>query len=689
MQLKKVLLPIITMAVLTIILLSGCATEPERTVNPSLRIAEVYDSNVIRVRVSLFPDTIEDFDFSVEPSTHEIIDVRRENQFVFLTLNQPMKTGESYTVSFESEQYEASDSTAVDTTQLYEAVFNEMYSDKPLGYNLEDGVSTFRLFVPRGVDVELHVFDDLEQDTATVYEMINDGNQVFEAFIDGEMWGKYYGYRITERSYEPDRFHPNIDLDTIFHDPYSWAVATHNRFPSKMRTLIIDPSGYDWEGTEPLDIDIRDTVIMEAHIRDLTAHPTAGAETAGYQGMLTAERGGIAYLKHLGVNVIEFLPLHEFNNLEAPWKESSHGFTNDWNAYAENYWGYMTSNFFTPESYFAGDGSLERDEWTGTEGRSINEFRDVVKELHKNDIAVVMDVVYNHTSQYDEQPLKIIDYDFYYKAQDRTGTGNEVDTSRRMVRRMVIDSLTRFMTEYHIDGFRFDLAASHDRATIEKIYNDLRLINPNVYLIAEPWGGEGLTTANDFIQIGWSKWESGIRDAVRGQNRPADSTARNFALGDSSADGLVPFWGAEQMGRPYQHVNYIESHDDTTLGDNFRISSGFYSFENPDGSINRIDNLEEYLTNTPDLQDAHEIAAISLFLSQGPVMMHLGQEWARGKVVPDLSGEIEEVTARGQIGVASDNVVFRTPTPNTYMADNETHWINFDDVELNRRLVEF
>ncbi|AFG38096.1 alpha-amylase family glycosyl hydrolase [Spirochaeta africana] len=689
MHKKQFLLRAVTLLILAGLVFAGCATEAERTVDPSIRIAEVYESNVIRMRVSLFPDNIDDFEFSVEPDTHTVTDVRRANQFIYLTLDQAMETGQSYRVSFTSEAYEVSGSADVDTAPLYEAIFNEMYSDKPLGYNLEDGVSTFRLFVPRGVAVELHVFDDLDQEEGTVYQMENDGDQVFEAFIDGEMWGKYYGYRITERSYEPRRFHPHIDHDTIFHDPYSWAVATHNEFPSKLRTLIIDPSGYDWEGTEPLQIDIRDLVIMEAHIRDLTAHPTAEADVPGYRGMLTAQRGGIEYLKHLGVNAVEFLPIHEFNNIEAPWQESSHGFLNNWNATEENYWGYMTTNFFAPESYFASDGTLERGTWKGTDGRAINEFRDVVRELHKNGIAVLLDVVYNHTSQYDEQPLKLIDYDFYFKPQDRTGTGNEVDTRRRMVRRMVLDSLEHWMTEYHIDGFRFDLAASHDRKTIEAIYDEMRQINPEVYLIAEPWGGEGLTNANDFIEVGWSKWESGIRDAVRGQNRPADSSARNFALGDTSANGLVPFWGATQQGQPYQHVNYIESHDDATLGDNFRIASGFYSFENPDGSINRIEDIQEYLTNTPDLQAAHEIAALSLFLSQGPVMLHLGQEWARGKVVPDLTGEVDEVTDRGRIGTASDNIVFNTPTPNSYMLDNETNWINFDHVEFNRPLVDF
>jgi hypothetical protein len=210
-----------------------------------------------------------------------------------------------------------------------------------------------------------------------------------------------------------------------------------------------------------------------------------------------------------------------------------------------------------------------------------------------------------------------------------------------MVRRMIIDSLKYWMTEYRIDGFRFDLAASHDKETIAAIYKELKAINPNVYLIAEPWGGAGLSQAGDFLDLGWSKWEAGIRDAVRATNRPTREGAV-WALGNTgNALQIGTYWGGTTAGEPWQHVAYIESHDDTTLGDNLRVQSGFYKFAINGKEPNRITDIEAYLTLTPQLLDANRVAASALFLSQGPVMIHLGQEWARGKVIPDLSDEMK------------------------------------------------
>jgi pullulanase/glycogen debranching enzyme len=537
--------------------------------------------------------------------------------------------------------------------------------------------------------VKLHIFNNYDDAMAAqVIDMVNDGDQVFEAFLPGTMWGKFYGYQITERQNVWKKIRPDIPSDTIFADPYSRAVATRNVYPQKGRTLILDTS-YDWEGTEPLGMNIADAVILEAHVRDLTASPTAGSANPGtFKGILDATRGGLAYIKELGVNTVEFLPIHDFNNIEPPFGVKSHGIKNTWNAFSENYWGYMTYNWFSPESYFATDGTLDPTKWNGADGRVVRELKDTVKEFHKNGIAVVLDVVYNHVSGYDEAPLKIIDYEYFFRAQDRTGTGNEIESRRKMVRRMIIDSLKYWMEEYHVDGFRFDLAASHDKETIAAIYEELKAINPNVFLIAEPWGGAGLSQAGDFLNLGWSKWEAGIRDAVRATNRPTRKGAV-WALGNTgNALQIGTYWGGTTPGEPWQHVAYIESHDDTTLGDNLRIQSGFYDFAGPGGEPNRITDLEAYLKLTPQLLDANRVAASALMLSQGPVMIHLGQEWARGKVFPDLSGEMEELF-KGSLGSSSDYVVFNVPTPNSYSADNETNWINYDHVELNRELLDY
>jgi len=678
-------------AALATVVLAGCpAPEPEEPEPPRLSRAELVDTDEIQLRITNLPDA-DEFDrleFSIDHDI-EVVSAERRVPMVVLRTEGEFVEEETYTLTMYDPEFDVTSEMEIDLGMLVEARMNEMYTDKELGYIYEDGTSIFRLFVPRGEEVFVHIFDHPADEEGEVHEMEHIGEQVFEARVEEELWGKFYGYQITERSHDPQPIVPEVPMDTIFADPYSEAVASLNEYPQKHRTLIYD-SDFDWEDVESPGHDINDLVIMESHVRDLSAHETAETPYPGtYRGIVEAERGGLAYLEDLGVNAVEFLPLHHFNNIEAPYDEHSYGFRNTWNPFEENYWGYMTTSFFAPETYYATDGHLERGEWIGTDGRAVDELKELVREMHRNDMAVLLDVVYNHTSQYDEQALKLIDYEYYYRQPDQTGTGTELESRRRMVRRMFADSVVHWMEEYKIDGFRFDLAASHDRETIEYITERAQEVNPNVYLIAEPWGGAGLTGAHDFIDIGWAKWDDGIRNAIRSENRPTGE-GQNFALGNAdNASQLQQYWEGDQQGEPYQYVGYIESHDDATFGDNLRIQSGYYSFLDEDGEINRIEDIAEYQELPEDLIRANKVGAGALFLSQGPIMLHLGQEWARGKVMPDLEGEVPEVTDQGQIGAASDNVVYRTPSPNTYMADNEVNWINFDHVELNRDLLEY
>ncbi len=667
---------------------------------PRLDGAEGAGAKLLNVRISSPPENLEELQFTIVPDLG-IETVRQGERFIEIVLARPIDSTSSYILKMRHIQPVVEGAAAlpetqpetevtVDMSNLQIVLWNDMYSTKPLGHSLEVGRNAFRIFVPRGKTVELHVFNRYDDATGTVYPMTNDGSMVFEAFVPGNLAGKFYGYRITERTQVPSTvFKPSIPLDTIFADPYGRAMASSNSYPQKMRSLILPAVRFDWQGTRSPNADISDLVMMETHVRDLSASPTAGSPNPGtFKGILNARIGGLNYLKKVGVNAVEFLPIHDFNNVEPPFKTASFGINNTWNTYARNYWGYMTSNFFSPESYYASDATQEPSKWNGTDGRAVSEFKELVREFHRNGISVILDVVYNHVSGYDENALKIIDMDFYFKKNDRTGTGNEVETRRRMVRKMVLDSLKYWMAEYQIDGFRFDLATSHDRVTIAAIKDELRAINPKVYLIAEPWGGEGATNSQDFITLGWSKWNSGIRDAIRSTNRPGEA-GKSWALGTNGGAALLePFWMGAGEGQPWQLVHYIESHDDTTLGDNLRILSGSYSFT-AGGQPNRITDLEAYLKLSPRLIDASRVAAFGLLMAQGPIMLHLGQEWARGKVTPDLHGRVEEVTNKGRIGTSSDNVVFRVPTPNSYSADNETNWINFNHVKLNQELFDY
>ncbi len=155
----------------------------------------------------------------------------------------------------------------------------------------------------------------------------------------------------------------------------------------------------------------------------------------------------------------------------------------------------MTSFFFAPESYYATDGTNKALSWNGTDGRAVHELKDMVKAFHNENIAVIMDVVYNHVSQYDYNPLKYIDRDLYFRFDDsgnwiaKSGCGNDCRTESPPMRQLILESLKYWMTEYHVDGFRFDLAHLIDEETREIIIRKLREINPHVIILAEPWGG--------------------------------------------------------------------------------------------------------------------------------------------------------------------------------------------------------
>jgi pullulanase/glycogen debranching enzyme len=687
---------LIVFSVIALMLALGSCGRSD-TAETRLSVAEISSVNEVGLRFLGLPEDISDWEFSIEPDI-EVVSVERNRNAVILTGAADFQLNVQYTVSAFDPGTDFSASVVAKADDLEDLLFNEMYSDKTMGHSVEEGTNVFRLFVPRGKAVELLIYDSVADGPAVgsigspsrVIAMENDGDQIFEAFVDANLQGSYYGYRITERHVDPTPFTLEIPMDTVFPDPYSYALASSNDYPQIGLTLIMDENDFDWQAVSQPGVQIQDAIIMEAHLRDLTMDDSAGSSNPGsYLGVVDARTGGLAWLESLGVNAVEFLPLQDFGNIEAPYKQDALGYYNTWNGYAENYWGYMTMNFFAPESYYATGGTLEPGTWNGVDGRQVSEMKTMVRELHRSGIAVLMDVVYNHTSKYDNQPLLLIDRDFYFKDQDGTGTGYELESRRKMARRLILDSVRYWMEEYRIDGFRFDLAASHDPETITAIYEMATGINPDVMLIAEPWGGEGATSAEQFLELGWSKWNSEIRDAVRSQNRPVRE-GDVFVLGDTDgAKNLTPWWADINPAEPWQYVQYIESHDDSTLGDNLRIQSGTYSFYDENGEINRIDDLAEYHRLTPELLDAQRIAAASLLFAQGPVMMHLGQEWARGKVTPDLGGNPPEITENGGLGASSDNIVYRTPAPNSYSADNATNYIDYELARVNADLTDY
>lgn len=562
------------------------------------------------------------------------------------------------------------------------ASLDSLYSNKPLGCIVENGKTTFRVFAPRATEIKLVLFDKADDETGKEFTMKRDPDGVWEYTEQGELYGKFYGYKANGAPGKNEMWNPNI----VVADPYSKAVATKNTYRHQAKTLILD-TRYDWEGdTWVIPQHHSELIIYEAHVRDLTAHASSEVEKKGtYLGLAEkGKTGGLDYLKSLGINAIELLPIHKFGTIEIPYRDSSvlrEGYPiNTWNPYARNHWGYMTSYFFTPETYYATDGTLDPNKMNGTDGRAVREFKDMVKALHKENIAVILDVVYNHVSQYDYNCFKYLDKFYYFRTDSAgnflslSGCGNDFKTERPMARRLIVESIKYWMTEYHIDGFRFDLAAMIDFETAKAIYQEAKKINPNVILIAEAWGG-GEYEPHLFSDIGWASWNDQIRNGVKGQN-PDNGlgfifgkfqgnnnvrSLRSFVTGTLREDGGL-FLQKEHS------INYLESHDDHTLGDFIRL--GLHEVKHD----TVITDLDKHAQLSPKQLALNKLAALFLFTAQGPVMIHEGQEFARSKVIAETDAPDKNI---GRID------------HNSYEKDNATNYINYAHAKLNSELVDY
>ncbi len=530
----------------------------------------------------------------------------------------------------------------------------------------------FKILAPRASKVHLVIFDSPEAVAGQEHLMTKNTNGIWKLTVNNIGYGTYYGYRLEGP--------PPIDPTIIVADPYTKAAVTQNSYRHIAKSLIID-NDFDWEDDQPLKLDPRDAVIYEMHVRDLTAHPSAEAHQPGtYVGLVNPDqRGGIAHIKSMGFNAVELLPAQDFANVEVPFKDTSTPVYNTWNPYARNHWGYMTTFFFAPETYYASDGIDRPNAWNGTDGRAVAEFKSMVKEFHKQGIAVLMDVVYNHVSNYDYHPFKYIDRDKYFRLDEdgeyiaQSGCGNDTRTEEPDVRQLIIESVKYWLKEYHIDGFRFDLAYLIDKETCELILAEARKINPNVIIIAEPWGGG--YDPDGFSDIGWAAWNDQFRNGVKGQN-PHDSHGFIFGKwqGDNTQATLQRYVSGSlrsnggQFIESAHSVNYLESHDDHTMGDFIRIGSGLVKED-------QIITDKAANTKISDRQLAiNKLAALYLLTSQGPIMIHSGQEWARSKVIAATNVPDEHV------GLIDHN---------SYNKDNETNWLNWDEKDQNQELVEY
>jgi glycogen operon protein len=443
----------------------------------------------------------------------------------------------------------------------------------PLGATVDDGGVNFSLYSRDATGIELLLFDrEDDPRPARVISLDPSNNRTYHYWhvsVPDVKQGQMYGYRV----YGP--FDPSqglrFDPAKVLLDPYGREVAvprTYSRESAQeqgddaataMKSVVVDPRLYDWEGDVPLARPSSQTIIYEMHVKGFTRHPNSGVseETRGtFRGLVEK----ISYLRDLGISAVELLPVFQFDPQDCP-------------PDLVNYWGYAPVSFFSPhQAYSSRQGPLG----------SVNEFRDMVKALHRAGIEVILDVVFNHTAEGHHIGPTVcfrgIDNRTYYLLdQDRaryanySGTGNTLNANHPVVRRLIVDSLRYWVEEMHVDGFRFDLASILARDS-----NGDVMSNPPVLwdiesdpalagtkMIAEAWDAAGLYQVGEFVGDSWKEWNGRFRDDVRAFLRAENGSLRRFA---------DRFLGSHEVYRhkereAEQSVNFVSCHDGFTLND--------------------------------------------------------------------------------------------------------------------------
>ena len=520
----------------------------------------------------------------------------------------------------------------------------------PVGPSVQtDGVN-FSLYSERATSVELLLFDAANAtepvQTITLDPEANHTPPFWHIFVQDLRPGFYYAYRVDgphDLHGRGDRFNVN----KVLIDPYARGISTalwdrgaactpDDNVATAMRGAIVATGGYDWEGDRPLNRPMHETIIYEMHVGGFTRDNSSGSLRPG-TFLAVAEK--IPYLRALGITAVELLPVFQFD-------PSEYGGTNPLTgAPLSNYWGYSTVGFFAPHSGYC---------VRAAEAQHVAEFRDMVKALHRAGIEVILDVVFNHTSEGNHQGptmhfrgLENPTY-YYLTPQDRqyymdySGTGNTVNCNHPVPKKLIIDCLEYWVQEMHVDGFRFDegsiLSRGEDGAPLRypPVIWDIELSDAlaETKVIAEAWDAAGLYQIGYFPGVRWAEWNGRYRDDIR-----------RFVRGDT---GLLSAVASRIMGsadiyqyadrRPVSSINFITAHDGFTLHDLVTYNEK-HNEANGEGNHDGLDDNESsnggIEGETDDLsvneyrdRQVKNFAAI-LLLSQGVPMLLGGDEIRR------------------------------------------------------------
>ncbi len=549
----------------------------------------------------------------------------------------------------------------------------------PLGATFDGTGTNFALFSEAAEYVELCLFDEDGTETRIRLEEVD--GFVHHGFLLGIAPGQRYGFRV-HGPYEPEHGH-RCNPNKLLIDPYAKAIggeldwdpalfAYDLDHPDQRNdddsaghvpySLVVNPF-FDWANDRLPRTPYNETVIYEAHVKGLTqTHPDIPESLRGtYAGI--AHPAIVAHLKSLGVTAIELLPVHQFITDHYL---AEKGLT--------NYWGYNTIGFFAPHDAYA-----------SRPGRQVEEFKGMVRALHEADIEVILDVVYNHTAEGNHLgptlSMRGIDNCAYYRLveddeqhyMDYTGTGNSLNVRSPQTLQLIMDSLRYWVTEMHVDGFRFDLAATLAREfyDVDKLATFFELVQQDpvvsqVKLIAEPWDvGPGGYQVGNFPPL-WTEWNGLYRDTVRDFWRGEPATLGEFASRITGSSDLYQDNGR----RPYASINFVTAHDGFTLNDLVSYNDKHNEANGEDGRDGADDNRSwncgvEGPTDDPGVlelrQRQRRNLMATLLLSQGVPMVLHGDELGR--------------TQDGN--------------NNAYCQDNEIAWVDWDLAEDEAELLDF
>lgn len=540
----------------------------------------------------------------------------------------------------------------------------------PLGATVGDGGVNFSLFSRNADWVELLLFEDFNDESPVQTIRLDRNHRTFSywhVFVHGARESLLYAYRV-HGPFDPGRGH-RFNAAKVVIDPYAKGIVYRGRrthaeacspqdnIATAMKSLVVDPSNFDWEGVKRPRIDPTDRIIYEVHVRGFTKDRSS---RVGQPGSFAGFIEKIPYLKELGVTTVELLPVFQYDEHDVPFSNPATGEP------LRNYWGYNPIGFFAPHrGYYVED-------WEHM--RYLTGFRDLVRELHRAGIEVFLDVVYNHTAEGNENgptmSFRALENSVYYilnpenpsEYANYSGVGNTLNCNHPVVRRLVLDSLRYWAEVMHVDGFRFDLASILARDELGRPTPNPPLpweieadpVLQRTHLIAEAWDAGGLYQVGGFPGERWSEWNGKFRDDVRRFVRGDFGLAGAMAARMLGSPDLYETQGRE----PIQSVNFVSCHDGFTMNDLVSYASKHNEANGEAGRDGHNDNLSaNYGVEGPSADLATErlrtrqvknMLAITL-LAQGTPMLLGGDEFRR--------------TQHGN--------------NNAYCQDNETSWFDW------------